>query len=50
MIQGDDNTYQLSPSIAVSNTDLYVVWQERNRDTLWWRNGMDYKIRSNKPL
>ncbi|MFW9969342.1 MAG: hypothetical protein ACFFDF_04015, partial [Candidatus Odinarchaeota archaeon] len=30
---GDDAIYQLAPSIALSSTDLYVVWQQRNRDT-----------------
>ncbi|KKM68053.1 hypothetical protein LCGC14_1464790, partial [marine sediment metagenome] len=30
---GDDAIYQLSPSIAISSTDLYVTWQQRNRDT-----------------
>ena len=30
---GDDAIYQLSPSIALSSTDLYLTWQQRNRDT-----------------
>jgi hypothetical protein len=30
---GDDAIYQLAPSITLSTTDLYVVWQQRNRDT-----------------
>ena len=30
---GDDAIYQLAPSIALSSTDLYVVWQQRNRVT-----------------
>jgi len=29
---GEDNIYQLSPAIALSSTDLYVAWQQRNQD------------------
>jgi len=28
---GDDNIYQLAPALALSKTDLYVVWQQRNQ-------------------
>jgi len=30
---GDDAIYQLAPSIVLSPTDLYITWQQRNRDT-----------------
>ena len=30
---GDDKIYQLAPSLALSDTDLYLTWQERIRDT-----------------
>ncbi|KKN17689.1 hypothetical protein LCGC14_0963220, partial [marine sediment metagenome] len=30
---GDDSIYQLAPSLALSETDLYITWQQRNRDT-----------------
>ncbi|KKN31414.1 hypothetical protein LCGC14_0824170, partial [marine sediment metagenome] len=30
---GDDALYQLAPSIALSSTDLYITWQQRNRVT-----------------
>ncbi|MFW9866561.1 MAG: DUF2341 domain-containing protein, partial [Candidatus Thorarchaeota archaeon] len=30
---GDDALYQLAPAIALSSTDLYITWQQRNRIT-----------------